>query len=104
MREAFDRLREGSGDASHVVGYCFFHGQDLERALDGEGLYLAFGPIDPSQEPTDGPEVGKRVVAALAKEGLPADWDGTFSKRILLPRFEWKRRIERSESEPTTRR
>jgi len=33
-------------DRDTVIGYCFYHGQDLEGAVRGEGLYLAFGPID----------------------------------------------------------
>ena len=29
-----------------VRGYCFYHGQDLERAVNQEGLWLAFGDLN----------------------------------------------------------
>ncbi|MEZ2311815.1 hypothetical protein AB6809_34980 [Paraburkholderia sp. RCC_158] len=43
---------DGHSDVSEAVreapkrryyGYCFYHGQDIERALDGHGLMIAFG-------------------------------------------------------------
>ena len=27
------------------VGYCFYHGQDMERAIEGKGLMLAFDHV-----------------------------------------------------------
>ncbi|TNF24963.1 MAG: hypothetical protein EP329_23925 [Deltaproteobacteria bacterium] len=75
-----------------ILGYCFCHGQDLERAIAGEGLRLGFGPKDPATEQTRGVEVGRRVVAALAREGLASRWNGTFAERILLPGFRWQKR------------
>ena len=80
------------GDAEELVGYCFFHGQDLERVVGGGGLHLAFGPLDPKLESTLGVEVGQRVVRALAAAGLHAQWDGSFQQRIFIPVFDWKYR------------
>lgn len=77
---------------SEVIGYCFFHGQDLERAVNGDGLYLAFGPIDPKLEQTVGAQVGRLIVEELGRAGLEATWDGTFAQRIFLPHVDWKRR------------
>lgn len=88
VREAWNDLPRKSG----VVGYCFYHGQDLERAVAGEGLFLAFGPIDPAKEETEGPRVGRMIVEELALNDLAAEWDGTFSQRIHIPRLDWKKR------------
>jgi hypothetical protein len=84
-------LRERD-DADGFIGYCFFHGQDLERVLGGGGLRLAFGSLDAKLESTLGLEVGQRVVRALAAAGLHTQWDGTFQQRISIPVFDWKYR------------
>jgi predicted DNA-binding WGR domain protein len=84
---------EGTQDKSRIIGYCFYHGQDLERAVQGEGLYLAFGPIDPQKESTEGPRVGKIIVEELQRLGLQTKWNGTFKERILIEKLDWKRRI-----------
>lgn len=83
---------EQRGQPSNVVGYCFYHGQDLERAVRGLGLYLAFGPVDPKLEESEGPKVGAAVVEELQKEGFKAVWDGTFDQRIFVPEIDWKKR------------
>ena len=77
-------------DRDQVKGYCFYHGQDLERALAGGGLMLAFGNLD--AEPTGKGAVGELVAAALRKAGFEVDWNGDPEKRIHLPRIDWKRR------------
>lgn len=75
-----------------VSGYCFYHGQDLECVVAGGGLYLAFGPMDPLHEETEGPVVGALIVEELTKAGLNVQWDGTFAHRIFIPDMDWKRR------------
>lgn len=71
-------------------GYCFFHGQDLQRAIAGEGLFLAFGLIETGSGDV---HVGKIVQRALADQGLSVEWDGTTKTRILIPHIDWKRRF-----------
>jgi hypothetical protein len=93
VRERYDHLRAGSGDASNIMGYCFYHGQDLNHAVQGGHLYLAFGPMDPRQEETEGPRVGQHIVATLTKEGFNVEWNGEFSTRILVTGMKWMKRI-----------
>jgi hypothetical protein len=88
----FREAHANAADPSSIVGYCFFHGQDLRRAVRGGGLYLAFGPVDPKDEATKGREVGRIVQEELARAGLTVAWDGTFAQRIHLPHFVWRRR------------
>ncbi|WP_145390911.1 DUF6891 domain-containing protein [Stieleria neptunia] len=75
-----------------VLGYCFYHGQDLERAVNGEGLYFAFGPVDPAVEQTVGIEVGNIVRDSLESNGLAVEWDGTFENRLRVPKLNWQKR------------
>ena len=77
---------------SSIIGYCYYHGQDLERAVRGEGLYIAFGPVDPSEEESKGPKIGNFVRDELIRAGLNVDWNGTFASRIYLPSLAWQRR------------
>jgi Domain of unknown function (DUF6891) len=82
-----------SEDKSFFRGYCFYHGQDLERVVRGEDLFLAFGPVDPEKEQTEGPKVGSAIVTEFQRQGFNAVWDGTFDKRISVTNIEWKKRI-----------
>ena len=75
-----------------ILGYCFYHGQDLERAINGDGLYFAFGPVDPANEQTIGLNVGNIVREELESAGLPVDWNGTFENRLKVPRLNWQKR------------
>ena len=80
-------------DEDRVIGYCYYHGQDVEAAVRGQGLYLAFGPPDPEDEQSKGPEIGKAICEELRNAGFEVSWDGTFNQRILIPNFDWKRRF-----------
>lgn len=72
-------------------GYCFFHSQDIDRALGGEGLLLAFGATD-SDTSEDYVRMGRLVCEAFHQEGLKTEWDGTADSRIAVPALRWQRR------------
>ena len=77
-------------DRDKVKGYCFYHEQDVERAIDGHGLMLAYGDIEDTAE-------GKLAVAELVKaeleqQGFMVEWNGDPEVRIDLPRIVWQRR------------
>ena len=91
-RAEFREALAQAPDKTKVAGYCFYHWQDVERAVAGDGLHLAFGPTDAKDEETHGVEVGNIVTAALKEAGLQATWNGSFNTRIFLPDFDWKRR------------
>ena len=79
-------------DKSNIQGYCFYHGQDLEHAVRGRALFLAFGPADPDQEESKGPEIGQIVKEEMERAGLSVDWDGTFARRLSIPDLKWQKR------------
>lgn len=76
--------------AGHYHGYCFYHGQDVERAVDGAGLTIAFGDLQ--DRDAAGLEVGRAVAAALSAGGFDVVWDGSMKTRIDLPNLDWQRR------------
>lgn len=76
--------------AGKYHGFCFYHGQDVERAVDGLGLLIAFGDLQGDDEA--GVAVGRAVAGALRDAGFTVDWDGTLDRRIAIPVLNWQRR------------
>ncbi len=72
-------------------GYCFYHGQDLERAVAGDGIMLAFGDMKDTE---DGKmKVAEIIIRTLIKHGFEHEWNGKVSMRINIPKIDWKRRL-----------
>ena len=73
-------------------GYCFYHEQDLARALDRHHpvLLIAFQKID-NQDEAVTVAVGEWVTQVLKKHGLTVDWNGSAQRKIELPGFRWQR-------------
>lgn len=71
-------------------GYCFYHGQDLERAVRGDGLNISFQKIN-NESDVVSKEIAKKIVAVLEKHDLKVDWNGKALSKILLPEFKWQR-------------
>ena len=89
LTEVYDEYAAAGSEASRIVGYCFYHQQDVERAIAGHGLLLAFGDI--GGDPAKGVEIGRRIVAALEQSGLRPAWDGTIDRCIGIG-LRWQKR------------
>jgi hypothetical protein len=87
-QEAYEIRQDRGGDK--YIGYCFYHEQDVERALAGDGLMIAFDHVD--GDAPDIVSVGEAVKTALMKAGFEVDWNGSPDKRISISKFDWKRR------------
>ncbi len=96
-------------------GYVFFHEQDAERLTPGgSDLFLNFGGFDlgarvdasfveraeaGEQEATEAAvvasqeRIGAKVAAALRREGLTVEWDGTGVHRIQVTGLDWRKRL-----------
>lgn len=90
LSDVTEIYHERGGASSSLDGYCFYHWQDVERAVDGGGVILAFGAINGPDE--KGVEIGQRIVAILNTHGLESEWPGTLAKRIEIPKIKWLRR------------
>lgn len=73
-----------------IKGYCFYHGQDLERVVDGGGLTLAYGDLKAIDDKKV--EAGKEIVSVLTKHGFLCEWNEDPGSRINLPEINWQRR------------
>jgi hypothetical protein len=86
IREELDQAEKAGQPAR---GFTFFHIQDTEHAVAGEGLYLSYGSADKDQ--TTSVAIGHEVVATLGRHGLRPAWNGKIAHRIALP-LAWQRR------------
>ncbi|TPN86875.1 DUF6891 domain-containing protein [Aquimarina algicola] len=75
-------------------GYCFYHQQDLEAAVnESRNLFLAFQKIDNEDEAT-AVAVGKRIVQKLKEYGFKTNWEETVHRRIEITNFCWKKKFD----------
>jgi hypothetical protein len=71
-------------------GYCFYHGQDVEAAIEGHGLNIAYGDLKDETEASI--RIGNLVRNVLEENTLKVVWDGSNQTRLLLPTIKWQRR------------
>ena len=70
------------------VGYCYYHGQDLERAIESNTLNIGFyGKKEKNDK--EAILIGNKVAEALKNQGFDLKWDGSASKRICIENFKW---------------
>ena len=95
MGDAWDAVDEAARGRPKARGATFYHAQDLERGVDGAGLFLAFGCL-PHGDPDEQARtlaIGHEVAAALRKEKVAIEWDETTRNRIHVLPFPWQRRL-----------
>jgi hypothetical protein len=87
MSDGFDDVGEvlDGLDRNKIKGYCFYHRQDLERAV-----MLAFGDLNAIDEQKI--IVGKFITKTIEKHRFKYEWDGTASTRINIFPLKWQRR------------
>jgi hypothetical protein len=93
IAEMSEQYRAAGGTASGIVGYCFYHRQDMEYALKYHKLGLAFGDID--GDDGRGVEIGKCIRHALEAAGLRVAWTGSINDKLDITDFRWQRRSKR---------
>ncbi|MGL6073502.1 MAG: DUF6891 domain-containing protein [Fimbriiglobus sp.] len=89
ITEMSQQYADAGGKKSRIIGYCFYHLQDLQYALKHHSLGLAFGAID--GDTRRGLEVGEQIRATLEAEGLKVLWNGSIDEKMEIP-FRWRRR------------
>jgi hypothetical protein len=82
--------RERGEGTSKLVGYTFYHGQDLEHVIDSGVLALAYG-IMPRIE-TDVRDIALQIVKALAAENFLVTPPPDIQTRIFVSGLNWQKR------------
>ncbi|MFJ9645511.1 DUF6891 domain-containing protein [Streptomyces sp. NPDC101206] len=81
----------GAAGSPDARGFVYFHMQCTDGAAAGHGLTLLYGGFDGSAGTTAA--VGREVVAALTRAGLPTSWDGDPGQAITVTPLTWNRRL-----------
>ena len=71
-------------------GYCFYHEQDLMRAIEGDSLLIAYQKVD-NEDKKVTIHVGNIVVEKLREQGFEVVWDGSGETIIEIPKFQWRK-------------
>ncbi|NIM41655.1 MAG: hypothetical protein GTN84_11220 [Hydrogenophaga sp.] len=89
--DAIDDACEAGVAEDHYWGVCFFHSQDMDSALQGEGLRIAFSGVETDDE-AQTLRVAQLICQTLQQHGLRTDWNGRADTRIALPALCWQSR------------
>lgn len=75
-------------------GYCFYHQQDIERAMDEsmQFLMLAFHSMNGDKQIAM--EVGERINELLIENGFDVEWDHSIDSRIKIKNFLWDKKYD----------
>jgi hypothetical protein len=87
--EIGDEMEVVSAAGVTVRGYVFFHMQDTDSAVEGDGLYLNYGATEDGEDAALA--VAREIVAELEAHGLRTNWTGSWDQRIAVT-LDWKRR------------
>jgi hypothetical protein len=87
--EIRDEMEKVRSSGSLVRGYAFYHMQDTEHAVEGHGIYLAYGATEDGS--LAAVRIGHEICDALRAEKLTVEWDGDLGRRIFV-KLDWKRR------------
>jgi hypothetical protein len=84
---------ELSEDYPGSWGATFFHRQDVQRGVAGEGLMLVFGAFAEGDEhAAQSRKLALQVVEVLQQHGVAASWNGDVDNRIEIAPFPWRKR------------
>ena len=91
--DAAQAWHDAGGERSGYRGFCFYHFQDVERAISAGELMIAFGSfVEGDDKATVG--IGRTVCEAAVNVGLSPYWNGSPGTRIALKGISWQRRTQ----------
>lgn len=73
----------------HPIGYCYYHGQDLERVITDGELLIGFSGVRENNE-KEAIQIGVKVVKALEDAGFEVEWKNSASDKIHVVNFNWQ--------------
>ena len=88
--EIIDELKELGINAK---GYCYYHTQDLERAIGEEKmLFIGFDSYNRNDELAK--EVAEKIISVLTDNGFSTKWNGSIDTRIEILNINWKKTVD----------
>ncbi|HHD7445594.1 TPA: hypothetical protein ACOVFI_004746 [Citrobacter braakii] len=82
------------GPKSEILGYCFYHSQDVDRAVHTGNLYLAFSGIGATREESiqRSTVLAMKIRETMENMGFQTSWDGNLDNRIDIHFGQWTKR------------
>ena len=71
-------------------GYCYYHAQDLERAIAEEAM-LFIGYDSTEQNDEKAREVANTIISTLQNNGFETKWNGSLNSRIEIKNINWQK-------------
>lgn len=74
-----------------TIGFCYYHSQDLARAVNSDirSLYIGFGSA--TQNEGDTLQVGNKIVSILKEYNFDVVWTGSVDQRIEIKNINWQK-------------
>lgn len=88
--EAEEVERTLNHNDTQSIGYCYYTGYDLEKAVLGEGLNISFQKLNNVSDVV-AKEVAKQIISVLEQHGFTVEWNGKANSPIVLPGFKWEK-------------
>lgn len=85
-------LTEVEKKGVHPKGFCFYHTQDLQRALSLGLLLLAFDDME--GDDARAVALGQHIVSKFHRLNFETEWDGTVEQRIAIKKFKWQKIVD----------
>lgn len=87
--EIWDQIEDAKSAGRPARGYAFYHQQDTESAVEGDGVYLNYGACEEGDDASLA--IAREIVSKLNEHGLETHWDGKLSRRINVS-LDWRKR------------
>lgn len=102
LHKAGYTMQDGIGDCEETIdklnqlgipvkGFCFYHTQDLMRAIDPETSNLLLGFDSAGKDDESVAVVGNTIVQILLENNLKATWSGNLDQRIEIKPICWQK-------------
>jgi len=94
------QVRQSIGRGEVCIGFAYYHAQDEDIRRSGDDFYIGYGPPVDEKGRVMGyyAPIGRLVCECLSKAGVPYQWNGRASNRIMVKQT--ARRLCRKRSRP----
>ena len=83
-----------------AIGFCYYHSQDLVRAVNPKIKNLCLGFDSPTHNNNEALETANKIVAALKKYNFEVNWAGTVEQRIVINNINWNKMPDNEDWSP----
>ncbi len=90
MSDAWEVYEMAKEQGMNPSGYCYYHAQDVGRAIESELLLIGFADYEEDERRKG--EVGKLLVKRLREQNFQVVWSEDTEVRVEIRNFFWQKR------------